>query len=84
MSAEPEFTLGIEEEYFLVDRATRDVVGDPPAAMLAELETLLGAQVSPEFLRSQIAAGTRVCAGLGEARAEVRRLRGTIARVAGR
>jgi hypothetical protein len=28
--AEPEFTLGIEEEYFLVDRATREVVDDPP------------------------------------------------------
>ena len=84
MSAEPEFTLGIEEEYFLVDRATRDVVGDPPAAMLAELETLLGAQVSPEFLRSQIEIGTRVCATPDEARAELRRLRGTIAAVAAR
>jgi carboxylate-amine ligase len=48
--AEPEFTLGIEEEYFLVNRATRDVVGDPPDGMLAEFEALLGAQVSPEFL----------------------------------
>ena len=26
MTPEPEFTLGIEEEYFLVDKATRDVV----------------------------------------------------------
>ena len=81
---EPEFTLGIEEEYFLVDRATRDIVGDPPAAMLAELEVLLGAQVSPEFLRSQIEIGTRVCATPDEARAELRRLRGTIAAVAAR
>ena len=30
MTAEPEFTLGIEEEYFLVDKTTRNVVGDPP------------------------------------------------------
>ena len=82
MSAEPEFTLGIEEEYFLVDRATRDVVGDPPAAMLTELEALLGAQVSPEFLRSQIEIGTRVCASPDEARTDLRRLRGTIASVA--
>jgi carboxylate-amine ligase len=78
----PEFTLGIEEEYFLVDRATRDVVGDPPKAMLAELEALLGAQVSPEFLRSQIEIGTRICSNLDEARADLRRLRGTIASVA--
>ena len=82
MTAEPEFTLGIEEEYFLVDKTTRDVVGDPPDGMLAECEALLGAQVSPEFLRSQIEIGTRVCASLGEARADLRRLRGTIASVA--
>jgi carboxylate-amine ligase len=82
--SEPEFTLGIEEEYFLVDRASRDVVGDPPAEMLAELETLLGAQVSREFLRSQIEIGTRVCVNFDEARADLRRLRGAIASVTAR
>jgi carboxylate-amine ligase len=82
--AEPEFTLGIEEEYFIVDRATRDVVGDPPDTMLAEYEALLGGQVSPEFLRSQIEIETRVCANLEEARADLRRLRATIASVASR
>jgi glutamate---cysteine ligase / carboxylate-amine ligase len=82
--AEPEFTLGIEEEYFLVDRATRDVVEDPPAAMLADCEALLAGQVGPEFLRSQIEVGTRVCASLGEARADLRHLRATVAAVAAR
>ncbi len=80
--SEPEFTLGIEEEYFLVDRTTRDVVGNPPAAMLAEYEARLDGQVSPEFLRSQIEIGTRVCTSLDEARVDLRRLRGTIASVA--
>jgi glutamate---cysteine ligase / carboxylate-amine ligase len=82
--AEPEFTLGIEEEYFLVDRGTRDVVGDPPPEMLADCEALLAGQVGPEFLRSQIEVGTRVCASLAEARADLRRLRGTVAAVAAR
>ena len=84
LESEPEFTLGIEEEYFLVDRATRDVVGDPPPEMLAECEALLGGQVSSEFLRSQIEVGTRVCASLVEARADLRRLRATVAEVAAR
>ena len=75
LEPEPEFTLGIEEEYFLVDRTTRDVVGDPPDGMLAKYEALLGAQVSPEFLRSQIEIGTRVCTSLDEARDDFRRLR---------
>jgi glutamate---cysteine ligase / carboxylate-amine ligase len=82
--SEPEFTLGIEEEYFLVDRVTRDVVDDPPPAMLAACETLLAGQVGPEFLRSQIEVGTRVCADLVEARADLAHLRRTVAEVAGR
>jgi glutamate---cysteine ligase / carboxylate-amine ligase len=80
--AEPEFTLGIEEEYFLVDRGTRDVVGDPPQEMLAQCEALLAGQVGPEFLRSQIEIGTRVCTSLAEARADLCRLRRTVAEVA--
>ena len=84
VAAEPEFTLGIEEEYFLVDRATRDVAGDPPAALLAECEALLAGQVGPEFLRSQIEVATGVCANLAEARAELRHLRATVAAVAAR
>jgi len=80
----PEFTIGIEEEYFLVDRATRDVVGDPPAEMLAEVEASLGSQVSREFLRSQIEIGTRVCRNLDEVGADLRRLRGAIGSVAAR
>ncbi len=82
--AEPEFTLGIEEEYFLVDRGTRDVVDDPPPAMLADCEALLAGQVGPEFLRSQIEVGTRVCKSLAEARADLCRLRRTVAEVAAR
>ena len=80
--AEPEFTLGIEEEYFLVDRVTRDVVDDPPPEMLADCEALLAGQVSPEFLRSQIEIGTRVCTSLEGTRADLRHLRRTVADIA--
>ena len=52
--AEPTFTIGLEEEYLLVDRASRDVPAEPPATRWAECQTLLTGQVSPEFLRSQI------------------------------
>lgn len=84
MAQEPSFTIGIEEEYLLVDRGSRDLVDDPPAAMLAECEGLLAGQVSPEFLRSQIEVGTRICASTAEARADLARLRSTVAEVAGR
>ena len=55
---DPTFTIGIEEEYLLVDRETRDLAREPPPAMLAECERRLEGQVSPEFLRSQIEVQT--------------------------
>ena len=33
---EPQFTLGIEEEYLLVDQETRSLVVDPPKSLLSE------------------------------------------------
>ena len=80
--SEPPFTIGIEEEYLLVDRASRDVAADPPATMMEECEALLTGQVSPEFLRSQIEVETRVCQSVREARADLALLRATVAAVA--
>jgi carboxylate-amine ligase len=82
---EPAFTIGIEEEYLLVDRASRDLVREPPAGLIDECQALLaGAQVSPEFLRSQIEVGTRVCTSLAEARAELAQLRRLVGEVTAR
>lgn len=87
--SDPAFTLGIEEEYLLVDKATRDLARDPPADLVAQTETELTklgmpGQVSPEFLRAQIEVQTRVCTTVAEARAQLAVLRKTVAEVAGR
>ena len=37
---QPPFTVGIEEEYLLVNLETRDLDNDPPAAMLRECTEL--------------------------------------------
>ena len=80
---EPPFTLGIEEEYLIVNRDTRDLVTNLPASMLEECEARCeGQQVSPEMLRSQIEVGTRVCADLAEAGESLRLLRRTVIDVA--
>ena len=72
----PSFTVGIEEEYHLVDCESRDVVIDPPHEILAQCEALSeDGMVNAELLRSQIEVGTRVCASIGEARDELARLR---------
>ncbi|WP_025899351.1 carboxylate-amine ligase [Sneathiella glossodoripedis] len=80
---EPSFTIGIEEEYLLVDPKTRDLAIDPPEEILKECqEKLPDHQVTPEFLRSQIEIGTRVCSNISEARAALSELRSTVAAVA--
>lgn len=79
--SDPAFTLGIEEEYLLVDRASRDLVADPPRALFEEAQAALGPHVSPEFMRSQIEIGTGICTSLGEAREQLRRFRTTLAEI---
>ena len=79
---EPSFTVGIEEEYLLVDRTTRDLISEAPPTMLPACEKLLEGQVTPEFLQCQIEVGTRVCATLGEARDDLAHLRTTVAGLA--
>jgi carboxylate-amine ligase len=81
---EPEFTLGVEEEYLLVDTETRGLIIDPPKTLLAECEELLGEQVTTEFLRSQIEVGTKVCKNIQEVREDLGRLRRCVIDVAGR
>ncbi len=80
----PSFTLGIEEEYLLVSRDTRDLATEPPAALMEECVATLQAQVSPEFLRAQIEVGTTVHQTPAEARADLARLRRVVSEVAGR
>jgi carboxylate-amine ligase len=79
---EPEFTVGIEEEYLLVDRATRDLVRDLPADLLADCEAAAPGRVMPEFLRSQIEVGTGICTTMAQARAELAELRSMVASIA--
>ncbi|MHA6262141.1 carboxylate-amine ligase [Arenibacterium sp. CAU 1754] len=73
-----EFTLGIEEEYLLVDRDSLELAEAPPALMEA-CQNDLQDQVSPEFLQCQIEVGTRVCRSIAEARDDLRRLRSVVA-----
>lgn len=77
----PTFTFGIEEEYHVVDLATRELAS-VPEEMMRDCEAALGEQVAPEFFRSQIEVGTKVCTSVAEARGELAHLRRTIARTA--
>ncbi len=81
---EPAFTIGVEEEYLLVDKETRALVVDPPQTLMTEAEEKCGSQVTAELLRSQIEVGTTVCQNVQEVRKDLARLRSNIIEVAGR
>lgn len=72
------FTIGIEEEYLLVDRDSLTLAAVPDD-MMAACQSELGDQVSPEFLQCQIEVGTKVCQTVAEAREDLRKLRACIA-----
>ena len=77
-SEEPALTIGIEEEYLLVDRETRELASDPPGELFAECEKHVPGLVRPEFMKAQIEVGTSVCKTANEARAQLAHLRSTI------
>lgn len=82
--AAPGDTIGMEEEYILVDRASRNAVSDPPPEFMAACRDALGEHVHNEFLLSQIEVDTPVCHSIAEARTALAALRGSIARIAQR
>ena len=71
-------TLGVEEEFFLVDPESRDLVADPDEGIFEACERSGGPhKVVHEFLRSQIETNTRVCSSVADVRealSETRRL----------
>lgn len=74
---EPDFTIGVEEEYLLVDRETR-ALAVVPDALMDDCKAALGDQVSPEFLQCQIEVGTGICATAADALDDLAHLRRTI------
>jgi carboxylate-amine ligase len=72
-----QFTLGIEEEFQIVDPKTRELRSHV-SEFLEEGKMLLGEQIKPEMIQSMIEVGTGICKNIHEARADISRLRGII------
>jgi len=79
---DPTFTIGIEEEYLLVERGSRDLVGEMPQALFEDCERALRGQVAREFLKSQIEVETGVHKTPAEAGQELAQARATVASLA--
>ncbi len=81
MVNEPSFTIGIEEEYLLVDREARDLVANPPSDLLKQGADRTDGRMTTEFLQSQLEVGTRKCISVPEAAAEIMELRSTLSEI---
>jgi carboxylate-amine ligase len=75
------FTIGIEEEYQVVDPETREL-RSYITQILDRGKMILAEQIKPEMHQSIVEVGTVPCRTVQEARAEVIKLRGTIASLA--
>jgi carboxylate-amine ligase len=76
---EPALTLGVEEEYLLVDLGTRDLVTRQDPGFMKACRAEFGEQVTHELLQSQVEVGTKVCRNAAEVRRDLGRLRATVA-----
>ncbi len=83
MLERPSFTVGIEEEYLIVDRETRNLVREPEDAFLARCSELTSERSTAEYLQCQIEVGTRPHRSVSEAREDLLSLRTAIAAAAG-
>src|SRR5207253_9904166 len=77
---QPSFTLGIEEEFQVVDPQTRELKSHIQE-LFAEGEKRLKEEIKREMHDSVIEVGTPICRNVAEARREVTRLRGEIIRL---
>ena len=78
----PTFSIGIEEEYQTVDPETRDLRSHIQAELLDKGKMLLQERVKAEMHQSVVEVGTRVCKDIKEAKAEVKKLRRDMVRLA--
>ncbi len=83
MSEKPSFSIGIEEEYQIIDPQTRELKSYI-TELLAAGKMIMAEQVKAELHQSIVEVGTKVCRTPAEARDEIVRLRKGVMELAGR
>ena len=81
MPFDNDFTIGIEEEFQIIDPHTREL-RSRVNEILDEGRMLLGEQIKPEMHQSMVEVGTGICRDVKEARVDVIKLRRVISELA--
>lgn len=76
------FTLGVEEEYMVIDPLTRELKSHEQR-IVQEGQKIIKDKVKAEMHQAVVEVGTDICANVDEAYKDVLTLRGTIAKIAG-
>jgi len=72
----PSLTVGIEEEYQIIDPVTRDLT--PGFDTLMQSDAAILADAKAELHQCQVEIGTKVCSSISELRGELTKLRGLV------
>jgi len=72
---QPTFTIGIEEEYQTIDPVSRDLRSHIQSEILEKGKVLKQEKVKSELHQAVVEVGTAVCKNIKEAKAEVKKLR---------
>jgi carboxylate-amine ligase len=79
----PPFTLGVEEEYMLLDPESFDLVQHVDTVLTAVQDGEFTERIGPELMQSVVEISTPVCRTAGDVDAELRRLRSYVTEIAG-
>ena len=72
------YTLGVEEEYMLLDGETFDLVQHVDTVLAATSGHELESRINPELMQSVLEIATPVCHNAADVEAELRKLRGFV------
>lgn len=83
MSAQCDYSFGIEEEFFLVRPETRQLAAQVPARLLKRARAELGESIESELLQAQIEIASPVQCDMAQARRQLGQLRRGLSELAG-
>jgi len=75
-------TLGVEEEYQIVDPKSRNLHSYIQEVLAEDKNQIEAINIVPEFMQSQVEVGSFVCRNVKEVRLEIQRLRGNVSSLA--
>lgn len=79
---EPPLTLGVEEEYQIIDPVSRNLHSYISELISQDQQRSRKLDLKPEFMQSQVEVGSHVCQNIQEVRQEVTRLRRAVTMMA--